>query len=118
MRSYSASRDGTRRREADPYHLWFAAGRLYMIAHCHLRKGGLTLCRGTYPLDLAYRPSLSDAARIKDKSWHPSQETKLLKDGRLKMTLKVADNDELVGWILSLGGEVRVIRPEPFKARI
>ena len=54
----------------------------------------------------------------KNKSWHPSQETKLLKDGRLKMTLKVADNDELVGWILSLGGEVRVIRPEPFKARI
>jgi hypothetical protein len=30
---------------------------------------------------------------VNDKSWHPSQEAKLLKDGRLKMTLKVSDND-------------------------
>src|SRR6185503_12001395 len=55
------------------------------------------------------------AAWVKDKSWHPSQETKLLKDSRLKMTLKVADNDELVGWILSFGGEVRVMAPGPLR---
>jgi membrane protein DedA with SNARE-associated domain len=55
------------------------------------------------------------AAWVKDKSWHPSQETKLLKDGRLKMTLKVADNDELVGWILSFGGEVRGMAPGPLR---
>jgi hypothetical protein len=28
------------------------------------------------------------------------------------MTLKVADSDELVGWILNLGSQVRVVRPE------
>ena len=38
IRYYSASRDGTGRREVDPYHLWFAAGGLYLIAYCHLRK--------------------------------------------------------------------------------
>jgi predicted DNA-binding transcriptional regulator YafY len=38
MRYYSASRDGTSRREVDPYHLWFAAGGLYLIAYCHRRK--------------------------------------------------------------------------------
>jgi proteasome accessory factor B len=52
------------------------------------------------------------AAWVKDKSWHPSQETSRLKDGRLKMALKVADNEELVGWILSFGGEVRILSPE------
>ena len=36
MRYYSASRDRVTRREADPYHLWFAAGGLYLIAYCHL----------------------------------------------------------------------------------
>jgi predicted DNA-binding transcriptional regulator YafY len=58
------------------------------------------------------------AAWVMDKSWHPSQETKLLKDGRLKMTLKVADNDELVGWILSFRGQVRVVRPEALREKV
>jgi predicted DNA-binding transcriptional regulator YafY len=58
------------------------------------------------------------AAWVKDKTWHPSQETKLIKDGRLKMTLKVADNDELVGWILSFGGEVRVVGPEALRTKV
>lgn len=58
------------------------------------------------------------AAWVKDKSWHPSQETKLLKDGRLKMNLKVADNDELVGWILSFGGQVRIGGPEALREKV
>jgi predicted DNA-binding transcriptional regulator YafY len=38
MRYYSASRGRVTRREADPYHLWFAAGGLYLIAYCHRRR--------------------------------------------------------------------------------
>jgi predicted DNA-binding transcriptional regulator YafY len=58
------------------------------------------------------------AAWVKDKTWHSSQETKLLKDGRLRMTLKVADNEELVGWILSFGSQVKVVRPEALRAKV
>jgi predicted DNA-binding transcriptional regulator YafY len=58
------------------------------------------------------------AAWVKDKAWHPSQQTAALRDGRLKMTLKVADNEELVGWILSFGGEVRVAKPEAVKQKV
>ena len=58
------------------------------------------------------------AAWVKDKTWHPSQEIKSLKDGRMKMTLKVADNDELVGWILSFGSQVKVILPETLRAKV
>lgn len=58
------------------------------------------------------------AAWVKDKSWHPSQETKLLKDGRLKMILKVADNDELVGWILSFGSQVTVVGPAGLRTKV
>jgi predicted DNA-binding transcriptional regulator YafY len=38
MRYHSASRGRATRREVDPYHLWFAAGGLYLIAYCHLRR--------------------------------------------------------------------------------
>jgi predicted DNA-binding transcriptional regulator YafY len=58
------------------------------------------------------------AAWVKDKVWHPSQETSPLKDRRLKMTLRVADNDELVGWILSFGSQVKVAGPEVLRQRV
>lgn len=38
MRYYSASRDATKRRKVDPYRLWYAAGALYLIGYCHLRR--------------------------------------------------------------------------------
>jgi predicted DNA-binding transcriptional regulator YafY len=58
------------------------------------------------------------AAWVKDKLWHSSQEAFPMKDGRLRMTLKVADTDELVGWILNFGSEVRVISPETLRNQI
>ena len=58
------------------------------------------------------------ATWVKDKTWHPSQETSLFKDGRLKMTLKVADNEELVGWILSFGSQVRILSPESLLSKV
>jgi predicted DNA-binding transcriptional regulator YafY len=58
------------------------------------------------------------AAWVIDKSWHPSQESKLLKDGRLRMTLKVADNEELVGWILSFGSQVKVMGPSSLQTTV
>ena len=150
MRYYSASRDGTGRREVDPYHLWFAGGGLYMIAYCHLRKEvllfaverirSIALTDHPYQMLLGFNVqeyvqdalnvmrgrrievellfSKKAAVWVKDKSWHPSQETNLLKDGRLKMVLKVADNEELVGWVLSFGSQARVRRPESLKQRV
>jgi predicted DNA-binding transcriptional regulator YafY len=34
------------------------------------------------------------------------------------MTLKVADNDELVGWILRFGGQGQVAQPETLRAKV
>ncbi len=151
MRYFSASRNHTGRREADPYYLRFAGGGLYLIAYCHLRRevrlfaverirsialtdhpyqmpldfkideyvqDALGVMRSGRRIDVELLFSKKAAAWVKDKTWHPSQEIKLLKDGRLKMTLKVADNDELVGWILSFGGEVRVVQPEALRMKI
>lgn len=38
IRYFSASRNATSRREVDPYRIWYAAGGLYLIAYCHLRR--------------------------------------------------------------------------------
>lgn len=151
IRYYSASRNNTGRREVDPYYLRFAAGGLYLIAHCHLRREvrmfavdrirSISLTDHPYQMALGFNVeeyvqdalgvmrsgrrievellfSKTAAAWVKDKSWHPSQETSLLKDGRLRMTLKVADNDELVGSILGFGSQVRVVRPEALRQKV
>jgi predicted DNA-binding transcriptional regulator YafY len=52
------------------------------------------------------------AAWVKDRTWHPSQQVTLLKTGQLLMTLQVADTRELLGWILSFGSGVQVLKPE------
>jgi predicted DNA-binding transcriptional regulator YafY len=38
MRYYTAGRDKTSRRKVDPYRIWYAAGALYLIGYCHVRR--------------------------------------------------------------------------------
>jgi predicted DNA-binding transcriptional regulator YafY len=150
MRYLSASSGKTARREVDPYHLWYAAGGLYLIGHCHRRRDvrmfaverirSLTITSHAYqlPLGFAVEAYVQDAlvvmrgrqiavellfdrataAWTRDRIWHPSQQLAPLKDGRLRMTLRVADTRELVGWILSFGRGVRVVRPSTLRDRI
>ena len=58
------------------------------------------------------------AAWAKDRIWHPSQQLTRLSGGTLRMTLTVADSRELVGWILSFGSGVRVVRPDGLRAAV
>jgi predicted DNA-binding transcriptional regulator YafY len=81
-------------------------------------QDALSIMRSGRRIEVELLFSKKVAAWVKDKTWHPTQETKLLKDGRLKMTLKVADNDELVGWILSFGSQVRVAQPEALRMKV
>jgi len=150
IRYFSASRNTTGRRDVDPYRLWYAAGGLYLIAYCHLRKDvrmfaverirSITLTDRPYQMPLGFNVedyvqdalmimrgrrievellfSKTVATWVKDKLWHASQEMFPMKDGRLRMTLKVADTAELLGWILSFGSEVRVIRPESLQGKL
>lgn len=51
------------------------------------------------------------AAWVRERIWHPSQEATRQKDGRLRLRLRVGETPEVVGWILSFGGGVRVLAP-------
>lgn len=81
-------------------------------------QDALAVMRSGRRIEVELQFSKKAAAWVKDKSWHASHETSLMKDGRLKMTLKVADNDELVGWILSFGSQVKVVSPESLRNKV
>lgn len=58
------------------------------------------------------------AAWVKDRIWHPSQRLMRLSGGRLRMTLSLAETRELIGWILSFGGGVRVVKPDRLRMAV
>ncbi|MGH7396684.1 MAG: helix-turn-helix transcriptional regulator, partial [Candidatus Rokuibacteriota bacterium] len=55
--------------------------------------------------------SRSVARYIRDRLWHPSQKLRELPDGRLKLSLRVADTLEVRRWILGYGSEAEVVGP-------
>jgi predicted DNA-binding transcriptional regulator YafY len=58
------------------------------------------------------------AAWVKDRVWHSSQQLKRLSRGRMQMILSVADSREVVGWVLSFGSGVRVVRPDTLRVAV
>jgi len=52
------------------------------------------------------------ARYIRERVWHPSQKLRDLPDGRLEMTLQVADTLEVRRWILGYGVQAEVVAPE------
>jgi predicted DNA-binding transcriptional regulator YafY len=51
------------------------------------------------------------ARYVRDRLWHPSQKLRDLPDGRLEVTLRVADTLELRRWVLGYGPEAEVTEP-------
>ncbi len=80
-------------------------------------QDALGVMRGQ-PIHVALRFDKQTAAWVRDRIWHQSQQLTPLKNGELTMTLTVADNRELVGWILSFGSGVRVIKPLSLKQAV
>jgi predicted DNA-binding transcriptional regulator YafY len=62
--------------------------------------------------------SRSVARYIRDRLWHPSQKFSDLSDGRLEMTLRVADTLEVRRWILGYGPDAEVIEPPALQRSI
>lgn len=58
---------------------------------------------------VAFAPAL--ARYVRDRLWHPSQRMRDLPDGRLEMTLRVADTPELRRWLLGYGVQAEVLEP-------
>lgn len=80
-------------------------------------EDSLTVMRGRR-IDVELEFDKPTAAWVKDRIWHPSQRLTRLTRGRLRMALSMAETRELVGWILSFGSGVTVIRPESLRGAV
>jgi predicted DNA-binding transcriptional regulator YafY len=80
-------------------------------------QDALVIMRGK-PIAVELLFSKPTAAWVKDRLWHHSQHLTPLKAGRLRMSLRVADTLELVGWILNFGSGVRVLEPEALRKKV
>jgi predicted DNA-binding transcriptional regulator YafY len=58
---------------------------------------------------VAFAPAV--ARYIRERLWHPSQQFRDLPDGRLEVTLKVADTLEVRRWILGYGVQAEALEP-------
>jgi predicted DNA-binding transcriptional regulator YafY len=81
-------------------------------------QSALTVMRGGPQIEVELQFDRQTSAWAKDRIWHPSQKAIMEKNGCLTLTLQVADTPELVGWILSFGSGVCVIRPESLRQRL
>jgi len=55
------------------------------------------------------------ARYIEERLWHPSQKLRPLPDGRVELTLRVADTLEVRRWILGFGAQAEVLEPETLR---
>jgi predicted DNA-binding transcriptional regulator YafY len=74
-------------------------------------RDALTVMRGGPQIEVELHFDRKTSAWAKDRIWHPSQKATLDKKGCLTLVLQIADTPELVGWILSFGPGVRVVKP-------
>ena len=74
-------------------------------------RSALTTMRGGPQIDVELCFDRKTSAWAKDRTWHASQIATLTKEGCLTLKLQVAHTPELVGWVLSFGAGVRVVKP-------
>lgn len=55
---------------------------------------------------------------IQRRTWHPSQNIKELKDGRILLSMKASGKEETKAWILSFGSKARVISPKSLRKEV
>jgi predicted DNA-binding transcriptional regulator YafY len=81
-------------------------------------RNALMVMRGGPEIEVELLFDCKTSAWAKDRIWHPSQKATLNKDGCLTLQLQVSDTPELVGWILSFGSGVQVIKPGELQEKV
>jgi proteasome accessory factor B len=66
---------------------------------------------GEGEFEVAIRFNARAADYIREKKWHESQQLRELKSGDVELTLKLSSLAEIERWVLSWGGDAKVLRP-------
>ncbi len=81
-------------------------------------RTALMVMRGGPEIEVELLFDRKTSAWAKDRIWHPSQKAALNKDGCLTLQLQVSDTPELLGWILSFGPGVTVVKPDSLREKL
>jgi predicted DNA-binding transcriptional regulator YafY len=65
--------------------------------------------QGAHEVVIRFNPRAADYVR--EKKWHPSQQLRELKGGGVELKLKLSSLAEIERWILSWGGDAKVLKP-------
>ena len=75
-----------------------------------LTDGALGVIRGE-PTDVELLFDAAQAPYLTERTWHPSQSFRRLKDGRLRMRLRVSATVELLQWLLGYSHSAEIVAP-------
>ncbi|MGA2245604.1 MAG: WYL domain-containing protein [Verrucomicrobiota bacterium] len=64
---------------------------------------------GKFEIVIRFAPRAADY--IREKKWHESQRLREFKDGAVELKLKLSSLAEVQRWVLSWGGDAKVLRP-------
>ena len=64
---------------------------------------------GEYEVVIRFNPRAADYVR--EKKWHQSQQLRELKGGGVELKLKLSSLPEIERWVLSWGGDAKVLKP-------
>jgi len=73
---------------------------------------------GAGRFEVVIRFTARAADYIREKKWHPSQELRGLKNGGAELALKLSSLAEVERWVLSWGGDAKVLRPRELVASV
>jgi predicted DNA-binding transcriptional regulator YafY len=71
---------------------------------------GVHSAEGTFDVVIRFNQHVADYVR--EKRWHDSQRLKELKSGEVELHLKLSSLSEVERWVLSWGGNARVLEPK------
>ncbi len=69
-----------------------------------------------YRIELEFTPKV--ATNVTEVLWHPSQEHRLLPDGRCRMIFEVDGLNEIAWWLCGYAGQVVVLKPVELARRV
>src|SRR5438105_5461782 len=67
-------------------------------------------------VELRFGPEV--ARRVKETTWHPSQQAEDLPDGSVRVCVVVAEPTELTHWVLGWGASCEVVSPQSFRDEV
>ncbi|HHW43834.1 MAG TPA: WYL domain-containing protein [Desulfotomaculum sp.] len=74
--------------------------------------------RGNAPVEVVIRFDPHQARYIRERCWHPTQETEELGDGSLILRLRVGGLEEVKRWVMGYGSRAEVLAPPELRREV